>query len=143
MPSTSSPSPSNRQEINQVFLSGTIQSDLAGRRVGKQQSLIVSFTVETVQHIGLTEQLEVYRWRAKCFGKLAERAQRELRKGIRVTVEGSLSAYKPANKRQPRLQEINLRRFWYEHPMQIGVSMSFNEHTAEERQLQLEEDLES
>ena len=128
-------------EMNMVMLSGTINSDLDIRRTGTHRHPIVTFSVETRQLVGKNERPEVVKWKGKCFGATAEKAMTELRKGIRVMIEGSFSGYEPPNRKKTPQPEITVKRFWTNLPMDIGFETEFGETSAAERRKQLEEDL--
>lgn len=127
-----------RAEINMVLLSGTISSDLSVWRVSEARHPIVSFDAETIQTVGVENRIEVVRWRGKCFGAMAEQAMKSLRKGIRVTVEGSFSGFERPDKQKAPRPELTVRKYWLEHPMEIAVSVDLLEKTPEERKRELE-----
>lgn len=132
-----------RQEINFTLLSGTVASDPDVRRSGPHRHPIVSFDGETVQTVGKNNRIEVLKWRAKLFGAMAEKAVTQLRKGLRITIEGGYSGYEPPDRKKNAKPEITVRRFWLDHPIEVGVAVELTENTPEERQKQLEADLHS
>jgi single-stranded DNA-binding protein len=130
--------PKMRVEINTVLLSGTICSDLNIWRVNENRHPIVSFDAETVQTVGVENKLEVVKWRGKCFGVMAERASQDLRKGLRITIEGSFSGFeRPERQKAPR-PELTVKKYWLEHPMEVAVSVDLAERTPEERKKELD-----
>jgi single-stranded DNA-binding protein len=135
--------------INQVLLTGTVLGDPETRRAGEHRHPIVTFEAETVQYVGKDERPETLRWRGKCFGVTATKLQTELRKGLKIFVRGRFSSYKrpikgPMNDAQIRawgITEVIVQELATEPPVNVVFRADISEQPAEEKQQELEEDL--
>ena len=102
------------EEINEVRISGKIMSEPVMRRPGKNRYPILEFIGETAEYVGNAKRPEMLKWRAKAFGKLADKLNGQLAKGMWVIVSGRWSAYahpeqKGKAKAEQRYIEINAK----------------------------------
>lgn len=79
--------------LNSVQLSGKIIGDPQLRRPDNRKLAVLSFTAETLEAVGRSGRQETVKWRAKIFGSLAEKAVKDLGRGIHVVVVGRVSGY--------------------------------------------------
>jgi single-stranded DNA-binding protein len=107
---TPAPNFADYVEINHVTISGKVDGKAKLRRPGDNRFPILTFVVRTEELVGEKKRPEEFRWRAKCFGRVAEEVAAKLAEGVWIIASGRLSGYvRPPHKGETRMTEINVK----------------------------------